>query len=316
MTRVVKAAVVQAAPVPFQVDATLNKVERLVRQATAGGTRLVVFPEAFVTCYPSGNRFGAVVGERSPEGHEWFRRYFDAAIPVPGPATERLGQIAGAHEVYLVIGVIERAGGTLYCTVLTFAPDGALLGKHRKVMPTVAERMVWGFGDGSTLPVFDTPLGRLGSVICWENYMPAMRMAMYAKGIELYCAPTADDRDVWLASMRHIAREGRCFVLSACQYLRRRDLPPDWPNESPLEDSEVLLSGNSVIVAPTGEILAGPYGTGETVLRAELDLDELGRAKFGFDAVGHYSRPDIFRLTVNENAHPAVTFEGYAGKGE
>jgi hypothetical protein len=168
------------------------------------------------------------MGTRSPEGREEFRRFFDSAIDVPGPATDALGDAARAHRLYLVVGVVEREGGTLYCTALFFGPDGALLGKHRKLMPTALERLVWGQGDGSTLTVLDTEVGKLGAVICWENYMPLLRMAMYAKGVQLYCAPTVDDRDTWLPTMRHVALEGRCFVLSACQYLTRADCPSDY----------------------------------------------------------------------------------------
>ena len=225
----VSAAVVQAAPVAFDVEATLAKAKRLCGEAAAGGAELVVFPEAFVSCYPRGIGFGAVVGSRTPEGRAWFRRYWESSVDVPGPVADRLGEIARAHGVHLVIGVIERAGGTLYCTALMFAPSGELLGKHRKLMPTGAERLVWGAGDGSTLPVLDTPLGRLGAVICWENYMPLLRMSMYAKGIQLWCAPTADARDTWVATMRHVACEGRCFVLSANQFARRADYPDDYP---------------------------------------------------------------------------------------
>ncbi|HKA56485.1 MAG TPA: nitrilase-related carbon-nitrogen hydrolase, partial [Candidatus Binatia bacterium] len=224
----VRAAVVQAAPVVFDVRRTLDKLSDLAADAARRGAALAVFPEAFVSAYPKGLGFGARMGMRSPEGREEFRRYYDSAIAVPGPATETIGAAARAGRLHLVVGVIERDGGTLYCTVLFFGPDGSLLGKHRKLMPTAMERLVWGFGDGSTLPVLDTPLGRLGAVICWENYMPLLRMAMYARGVQLYCAPTADDRDTWLATMRHVALEGRCFVLSACQYLLRRDCPLDY----------------------------------------------------------------------------------------
>ena len=178
------------------------------RDAARRGANLVVFPEAFVAGYPKGLDFGARLGIRLPEGREDFRRYFESAIDVPGPATEAIGAAASAAAVHLVVGVIERDGGTLYCTALIFGPDGRLLGKHRKLMPTAMERLVWGFGDGSTLPVVDTPLGRLGSVICWENYMPLLRMAMYAKGIQLYCAPTVDDRETWLPTMRHDRARG------------------------------------------------------------------------------------------------------------
>jgi predicted amidohydrolase len=200
----VKAAVIQAAPVAFDVDATLDKVERLMAEANAD---LIVFPEAFVSCYPRGYAFGAVPGARTHEGRAWFRRYWESSIDVPGPATERLGAMAREVGSHLVIGVIERGGGTLYCTALFLAPDGTLLGKHRKLMPTASERLVWGFGDGSTLPVFDTPLGRLGAVICWENYMPLLRMVMYRKGIQLYCArPPTRARRGWPACATSHAR--------------------------------------------------------------------------------------------------------------
>jgi nitrilase len=291
----VYAAVIQAAPVAFEVDATLDKVERLTAEADAD---LVVFPEAFVSCYPRGYEFGSVIGSRSGEGRAWFRRYWESSIDVPGPATERLAAIASERGTHLVIGVIERGGGTLYCTALCFAPDGTLLGKHRKLMPTSSERLIWGFGDGSTLPVFDTPLGRLGAVICWENYMPLLRMAMYQKGIQLYCAPTADARETWVASMRHIACEGRCFVLSANQFARRSDYPDDYPVDVPAD--EVMCRGNSVIVSPLGELLAGPEIDGEAILRTEIDLGRTIEGKFDFDVAGHYSRPDVFRLEVDE----------------
>lgn len=290
-----KAAVIQAAPVAFELDATLDKVERLLAEADAD---LVVFPEGFIPCYPRGYAFGNVVGDRSDEGRAWFRRYWESSIDVPGPATARLGAIARDRSCYLVIGVTERGGGTLYCTALFFAPDGTLLGKHRKLMPTGSERTIWGSGDGSTLPVFDTPLGRLGAVICWENYMPLLRVAMYRKAIQLYCAPTADARDTWVASMRHIACEGRCFVLSANQFARRSDYPDDYPVDLPPD--AVMCRGNSVIVSPLGELLAGPETDGETILRAEVDLGRIVEGKLDFDAVGHYSRPDIFRLDIDE----------------
>src|SRR5512135_3287264 len=202
--KIVRAAVVQDSPVVFNREATIEKIHSLVAEAGRQGAQLVVLPEAFVSAYPTGLDFGARVGMRTAQGREDFRRYYESAVDVPGPACDALGKAAQEAGVFLVIGVIERDGGTLYCTVLFLSPDGQLMGKHRKLMPTAMERLVWGFGDGSTLPVFDTPLGKIGSVICWENYMPMLRMAMYSKGIQLYCAPTADDRDTWLASMRHI----------------------------------------------------------------------------------------------------------------
>jgi nitrilase len=188
-----RAAVVQAAAAGFDLEAGLVKVARLTRQASEGGVALAVFPEAFLPAYPRGITFGTVVGDRTAEGRDHFRRYWEASVDVPGPAVDRLAGIASENSLHLVIGVVERDGGTLYCTALFFSPE-RYLGKHRKLMPTAAERIVWGFGDGSTLPVFDTPLGRIGAVICWENYMPLLRMAMYAKGVQIYCAPTAGRR--------------------------------------------------------------------------------------------------------------------------
>ena len=293
--KIVRAAVVQSGPVAFDLDRTLDKTRSLVEQA-AKDSDIVVFPEAFVSGYPKGFDFGTKVGGRTPEGRVWFRRYFESAIDVPGPAVDALGAMARDHSVHLVIGVIERKVGTLYCTVLFFAPSGELLGKHRKVMPTAMERIIWGCGDGSTLPVFDTAAGRVGAVICWENYMPLLRMAMYQKGIQLYCAPTVDDRDVWQHTMHHIALEGRCFVLAACQYMDRSGFPQDYPGD------QTLIRGGSVIVGPLGQTLAGPLFGEEGILRAELNLDEIVEGKFDLDVTGHYARPDIFRFHVNEEA--------------
>jgi nitrilase len=211
---IVRAAVVQAAPVVFDTPRTVAKLVDLTCDAGARLADIVVFPEAFVGGYPKGLDLGARLGLRSVEGREDFRRYYDGAIAVPGPETLEIGEAARRNRVHLVVGVIERDGGTLYCTALMYSPDGSLLGKHRKLMPTALERLVWGLGDGSTLTVVDSAIGGFGSVICWENYMPMLRMAMYAQGIELYCAPTVDDRDTWLPTMRTIALEGRCFVLS------------------------------------------------------------------------------------------------------
>lgn len=308
------AAVVQAAPVGFDVARTLVKLGDLAGDAARQGAKIAVFPEAFVSAYPKGLDFGARLGARTPEGREMFRRYFESAIDVPGPATEQIGELAKATGLQLVVGVIERSGGTLYCTALFFGPDGSLQGKHRKLMPTAMERLVWGFGDGSTLPVVETPLGRVGAVICWENYMPLLRTAMYAKGIELYCAPTVDCRRTWAPSMRHIAAEGRCFVLSACQFARRRDFPDDYPIDmAPLSGSggdAVLIDGGSVIVDPMGEVLAGPHYDGERILTAEIDRGAIARGKFDLDVVGHYARPDVFQLTVDEREKAPVVSLG------
>ncbi len=295
-----RAAVIQAGAVPFDAEASVEKACRLASEAAGRGVALTVFPEAFISVYPKGLDFGSRVGSRSPEGREQFRRYWASAIEVPGPATEALGKAARENHMHLVIGVIERDGGTLYCTALFFAPDGALLGKHRKLMPTAHERLVWGYGDGSTLPVFDTEVGRIGAVICWENYMPMLRMAMYSKNIQIYCAPTADDRESWLPTMRHIALEGRCFVLTACQYIQRGSFPADYPALQGDDPNTVLMRGGSCIIDPLGRVLAASTFDGECILTAEIDLDEIPRAKYDFDVVGHYARPDVFQLHVNE----------------
>jgi nitrilase len=304
-----KVAVVQAAPVVFDREQTLDKVSVLAAQAAAKGAKLVLFPEAFVSGYPKGLDFGAVVGSRSEEGRADFQRYWGSSVDVPGPATKRLGGVAKRNRIYLVIGVVERDRGTLYCCVLFFAPDGSLLGKHRKVMPTASERLVWGFGDGSTLPVFDTPLGKLGAVICWENYMPLMRTTMYAKGIELYCAPTADSRDSWFATVRHIAVEGRCFVMSCNQFCRRSDFPAQYRSIYGKDPNTIVSRGGSCIVDPFGNFLAGPNTEGEAILTAEIDRGQIIRGKYDLDVVGHYARPDIFQLQVDERPKRPVTHD-------
>lgn len=290
-----------------------DKAEKLLADAAAYGAQLVVFPEAFVGGYPRGSTFGAAVGMRSDKGREEFRKYHAAAVDVPGPEVDRLAAMAGKYKVFLVMGVIERAGYTLYCTVLFFDPLGQFVGKHRKVMPTSMERIIWGFGDGSTIPVFETPLGKIGALICWENRMPLLRTAMYGKGIEIYCAPTADARDSWLPSMTHIALEGGCFVLSANQFCRRKDYPrpPDYMfggvDEEPSADS-IVCRGGSCIISPLGTVLAGPNFEGEALISADLDLGEIARAKFDFDVVGHYSRPEVLSLTVKDHPQKAVSF--------
>ena len=303
-----RVAVVQAGAVPFDSIRSVEKGCSLAVDAAKQGAKLVVFPEAFVSVYPKGLDFGARVGMRSPEGRDDFHRYWESAIDVPGPATDILAASARDNNVYLVIGVIERDIGTLYCTVLFFSPDGRLMGKHRKLMPTAMERLIWGFGDGSTLPVFETPLGKIGSVICWENYMPMLRMAMYSKGIQLYCAPTADDRDTWIPTMQHIELEGRCFVLASCQYIKRGAYPKDYLAIQGDDPDTLIIRGGSCIVGPLGQILAGPDYKGECILTADIDFGDIARGKYDFDVAGHYARPDVFRLYVNERAAPAVVW--------
>lgn len=303
----VDVAVVQAGSVPFDTNACVDKAIHLMRRAAAGGARVIVFPEAFIPGYPKGMTFGCVLGARDADGRDEFRQYLDAAIDVPGPETRRLGEAAAATGAYVVIGVIEREIGTCYCTALFFAPDGRLIGKHRKLMPTASERTIWGFGDGSTLTVVDSPYGRIGSVICWENYMPMLRMAMYSKNVALYCAPTADDRETWVPSMRHVALEGRCFVLTACQVLRRDDFPDSVRVVLGDSPDAMLMRGGSAIISPSGNVVAGPCFEVETILTASLDLRDIRRGKFDFDVVGHYSRPDVFQLRVNEAPARPVT---------
>jgi nitrilase len=305
----IKAAVVQVGSYVFDTPRTIEKLRSYCAEARATGATLVVFPEAFLGGYPKGIDFGARVGSRSAEGRDDFRRYWDAAIAVPGPETAIVGEIVAEHGINLVVGVMEREGGTLYCTALFFASNGELKGKHRKLMPTAMERLIWGFGDGSTMPAIATDFGTVGMAICWENYMPLFRSAMYAKGVNLWCAPTVDDRETWRSSMQHVALEGRCFVLSACQYLVRSDCPEAYhPVQGEAPDT-VLINGGSVIVSPLGEILAGPLRGREGILTAELDLNDIARGKFDFDVVGHYARPDVFTLSVDERTKRAVEFK-------
>ncbi len=310
----VKTAVIQAAPILFDREASAAKACDLTAEAAAEGAQLILFPEAFIPAYPRGLSFGTVVGSRSPEGRLTWERYWVNSVDIPGPTTQLLGAAAKAANAYLAIGVIERdtqfSGGTLYCTLLYFGPDGSLLGKHRKLKPTAAERLIWGEGDGSTLTVLDTPLGKMGGLICWENYMPLARMAMYSKGVELYLAPTADSRDTWQATLRHIACEGRCFVLGCNQFVTKAMYPLDLPGIEDLADQpEIMCRGGSVIISPLGEILAGPLYDEEGILYATLDLADVARGKLDFDVTGHYARPDLFQLIVNEREVTAVSHQ-------
>lgn len=302
-----RVAVVQAGSTLFDTPATLDRMEAHCRAAAADGAELVVFPEAYIGGYPKGLDFGARVGTRSAAGRDDFLRYWQGAIDCPGPEVARIGSFAAMMKAFLVTGVIERDGGTLYCTALIFGPDGQLVGKHRKLMPTASERLVWGQGDGSTLPVVETPIGRIGTAICWENYMPALRQTLYAKGVSLYCAPTVDERDIWQASMRHIAYEGRTFVLSACQYMTRADAPESYECLQGNDPDTVLIRGGSVIISPLGEILAGPVYDREAVLSADIDLSDTIRGKYDLDVTGHYARPDIFHLQVDETPRRPVS---------
>ncbi|WP_066290814.1 carbon-nitrogen hydrolase family protein [Bacillus sp. FJAT-29937] len=300
----VRVAVIQAAPIIMDRDATIDKAVSLIKQAGEKGAQIVVFPETFIPAYPRGLSFGTVIGGRTEDGRKDWYRYWENSIPVPGEATDQLGEAAREAGVYLVMGVTERdseySGGTLYCTVIFIGPDGSLLGKHRKLKPTAAERIVWGEGDGSTLPVFDTPYGKIGALICWENYMPLARAAMYAQGVQLYIAPTADARESWQSTIRHIAMEGRCFVLSSNQYVTKDMYPEDLACYDDLASApDVMSNGGSAIVGPLGEYVAEPVWGREEMIIADLDMRQIASSQFDFDPVGHYSRPDVLKLVVN-----------------
>ncbi|MES0359762.1 MAG: carbon-nitrogen hydrolase family protein [Anaerolineales bacterium] len=309
----VKAAVVQAAPILFDKNLTIEKACHLIAEAGANDSKLVLLPEAYIPAYPRGFSFGMVVGSRSEEGRALWKRYWDNSIKIPSREVETLGKAAKEAGVYLAIGVIERDGnfsqGTLYCSLLYFDPGGNFLGKHRKLKPTGAERLIWGEGDGSTMPVFPTAVGKIGGLICWENYMPLARMAMYGKGVEIYLAPTADSRDTWGATMQHIACEGRCFVLGCNQYVTKDMYPIDLETYEELAEQPVIMCrGGSIIVSPFGEVLAGPLYDREGILYAELDMSEITKAKVDFDVVGHYARPDIFNLQVYSEPQLPVSY--------
>jgi nitrilase len=294
---VTKVAVVQAGTVLGDTAETVRKLQHLCMQCAERGVRLAVLPEAFIGGYPKGLLFGASLGIRTEPGRELFQAYADGAIEVPGPVVTQIGEIVRRASLVLVVGVIERAGGTLYCSALYFGPDGSLLGKHRKLVPTAVERVIWGRGDGSTLQCVSTEVGKVGALVCWENYMPLARMAMYAQGVQLYCAPTVEDRDAWIPTVRHIAREGRCFVLSSCQYLTREAYPQHWL-ESAVNLPDPPIRGGSCIAGPMGDLLAEPLYGQEAIVTADVDVSSLIKAKFDFDVVGHYARPDVFQFSI------------------
>ena len=305
-------AAVQAAYVLMDQQATLAKAIGLIRDAAAQGASIIVLPEAFIPGTP-------IWIDTVPiwDGDdEWYALLVDQAVLVPGPVTEALGEVAGELGVYVVVGVEERDphGGTIYNTTLYLGPEGKLLGKHRKLMPTGSERTVWGMGDGSTLPVIDTPFGRLSGLTCWENYMPLVRFHLYAQGVDIWTAPTLAPGDAWVATMRHIAREGRCYVVGVNPCVHVDQIPAGFPQRDRLWDrarnGEWVEPGNSVIVDPTGNIVAGPAREQETILTAEVDLARVHAARRFFDPTGHYSRPDVFSLTVDVRPRPAVTVVG------
>ncbi len=295
-------AVVQAAPVFLDREASIQKLIALTQEAAGNGARLVLFPEAFIPGYPRGLSFGATVGSRSAEGRALFRRYADAAVSVPGPEIMLLSELAAKLSIYLAVGLVAKDAalpGTLYCSLALWGPDGTILNLHRKIKPTASERLIWGEGDGTTIGAIPTDIGAIGGLICWENLMPLARTALYNQGVELYLAPTADARESWQATIRHIALEGRCFVLSCNQYVTKADYPADLGKASmreieALEDP--LCRGGSAIIGPLGDYLAGPLWDEEGILYATIDPGAIAEARFDFDVTGHYSRPDLFRL--------------------
>jgi len=296
----VKVGVVQESPVFFDKEKTLAKLEMLVATYAPQGCELLVFPESFVPGYPKGFDFGAKIGSRSDAGRQLFYDYSTNSIDLESEDRTRLEKISKKYGVYLVIGITEKqnSNGSLYCSMLYLSPTNGLLGVHRKIKPTGTERLVWSEAAGESLVTFQTPIGKLGGLICWENYMPLARMSMYQKGVEIYIAPTADSRDEWTATMKHIALEGRCFVLGCNQYYTKSMYPEKYMT-SVKDEPENLCSGGSIIVSPLGKVLAGPLFDTTGVLIAELDLEDVPRSKLDFDVIGHYARNDIFELKVN-----------------
>ena len=300
----VRAAVAQVRS-PRSTAEAIKLVDEMTREAAEQQVELLVFPEALLGGYPRGATFGAVIGERSPAGREEFLAYSQQAVTFPGPELHEVASCAARNGLHLVVGFIEKAGGSLYCATVTLDDTGTVIGSRRKVMPTGSERLVWAQGDGSTLTVPRSRLGRLATAICWENLMPALRLSLYAEGVDIWCAPTADARDVQLATMRHIAIEGRCFVLAANQFAQAKDLSPAFATTYD-DPEQVVCRGASVIVNAFGEVLAGPITEGEGLLVADLDLDQVTRGHYDFDVSGHYSRPDIFALSVDRRKKPTV----------
>jgi nitrilase len=292
-------ACVQAEPVIFDRDATLDKMAGLAAEVAAQGARLAVFPEAFIPAYPSSVWAKALAGWSEDGAKEAFALLARESVEVPGPAERRLGEIAAEHELWIVTGVTERDPahpGTLYNTLLYHAPDGSLALTHRKLVPTNHERLVWGPGDGGGLEALETPLGRIGGLICWENYMPLARFALYETGVEIYVASTADDGDSWQSTIVHIARESRSFVIAPSHFQRASSYPDDFPLRRLLDGVDVIGRGGSAILGPDGSYLAGPLWDEEGVLYAELDPTRLDEERQRFDPAGHYHRPDVLRL--------------------
>lgn len=295
----VKVGVVQATPALFDLEKTVEIIVTWIEKGASEGCDLLLFPESFIPCYPRGLNFDAIIGKRTEKGRNQWLKYWENSLEIPSESFEIIRKAVKKANIFVFLGVTERAsvGGSLYCTLLYFNPEGRLIGKHRKLKPTGLERYVWAESDGSTLVSFDTKLGKIGGLICWENYMPLARMAMYEKGVEIYLAPTADSRESWQSTMQHIALEGRCFVLSANQFVQKSDYPKEYLNDIEHEP-DIMSAGGSVIISPMGEVLAGPLWNQEGLLTAELDFSILAKSKLDFDVVGHYARKDVFNLEI------------------
>jgi len=297
---IVKVAVVQDAPIFFDKEATLQKVETIAKQYAKEGCNLIVFPESFVPGYPRGFSFGATIGNRTDEGRQHYADYYNNSFDLETDDLTRIETLSKEQNSYIVIGVTEKqqTNGSLYCSMLYISPTKGLLGVHRKIKPTGTERLVWAEAGAESLVTFDTKIGKLGGLICWENYMPLARMSMYLKGVEIYIAPTADSREQWTATMQQIALEGRCFVLGCNQYMTTSMYPEKYKNEV-ANQPENFCPGGSVIVSPLGKIIEGPLFDKAGVLVAELDLEDIKRSKLDFDVIGHYARNDIFEFKAN-----------------
>ena len=298
----VTVACVQVEPAIFDRAGTIDRVAGRTAEAAAAGASLVVFPETFIPAYPSSAWAKALAGWAEPGAKEAFALLHRESLEVPGPDADRLAAIAREHGVWLVVGVNEvdpARPGTLYNSLLYWSPTGELALHHRKLVPTNHERLVWGPGDGRGLRALETPLGRIGGLICWENYMPLARFSLYESGVEIYIASTADDGDAWQATLKHIALESRAFVVAPCHFQRAGSYPDDFPLRSLLEGRDLLGRGGSAILAPDGNYLAGPLYGEEGILFAELDPDVLLQARQRFDPAGHYHRPDVLGLTVS-----------------
>lgn len=294
----INVCLIQDSPVFFDKAATLDKVEQLTIKHAQEGCQLILFPESFIPGYPRGFDFGAKIGSRTTAGRQLYADYYQNSVDIDGKEVSRLAQLAKSQHVYLVIGVTERSkSGSLYCSMLYFSPKVGLMGVHRKIKPTGTERVIWAEAGAESLVSYQTDIGKLGGLICWENYMPLARMAMYQQGVQLYLAPTADSRPEWTATMQHIALEGRCFVLACNQYMTKSMYPDKYKTLAP-DEPEDLCPGGSVIVSPLGQIIAGPLFNEAGALIANLDLTEIQQAKLDFDVTGHYARPDIFDLRI------------------